>query len=73
LSSVGFIDAGATLHARTAEELEAAVRLALDVSEPRPEVIARTKTQARAFLSAEYHALDGRSAARCAEAIGRLD
>jgi len=68
LSGIDFIDAGATFHARTPEELEDAVRSVLDASGR----VAGVKARARAFLKGEYYAVDGRSAERCAETISGL-
>jgi UDP-N-acetylglucosamine 2-epimerase len=65
IQKVDFIDRGATVHVRTAQELEAAVRGILAAGGLGDDVGAR----AAAYLQGAFLALDGRSAQRGAEAL----
>ncbi|MBI3837568.1 MAG: UDP-N-acetylglucosamine 2-epimerase [Planctomycetia bacterium] len=63
-----FIDFGATAHVTTPEALEAAVREVLAAGAPRAEVQSRVQM----YLKAAFHALDGRSSSRGAEALREM-
>ncbi len=65
IHEVDFIDFGTTAHVTTPEALEAAVREVLAAGAPRAEVQARVQK----YLKAAFHALDGRSSQRGAEAL----
>jgi UDP-N-acetylglucosamine 2-epimerase len=65
IHEVDFIDAGATIHVRTAESLENAVREILAARGPREDV----RSQVQAYLNAAFFALDGCSSNRGAKAL----
>ena len=65
LLEVDFINFGATAHVTTPDALEAAVREILATGVPRAEVQANVET----YLKAAFHALDGHSSRRGAEAL----
>jgi hypothetical protein len=64
IESADFIQFGATVHVRSGEALIAAVRNILARGAP-----GETRLRAEAFLRQAFHALDGRSAERGAEAL----
>lgn len=64
---IDFIDEGATLHCRTGDELEAAVRQVL--AGPAP---AELHARAQAYVASAYYKLDGRAAERGADVICHL-
>jgi UDP-N-acetylglucosamine 2-epimerase len=66
LKGVSFIDAGATLHARTPAELEAHLRSVLSSGSP------RQPAGTAAFLHDAFFALDGQSARRVADLLHSL-
>ncbi|REK10854.1 MAG: hypothetical protein DWQ37_15555 [Planctomycetota bacterium] len=68
IHGVDFIDAGATLHVRSGEELVSGVRAMLEAGGPPAE----TQRRIDALLKESFHALDGRAAQRCAAAVGDL-
>ncbi len=68
IHDVDFIDLGATTHTRTPDELIQRVRAILEVGGDDPGVHERAK----AYLQRAFFALDGRSAARGAEAIAEM-
>jgi hypothetical protein len=65
LRDVAFIEAGATLHVTTDDELDDAVRSVLRS----PARVVEVRTKASEYLARNYHALDGGSAARAAGVI----
>ncbi len=68
LLGVDFIETGATLHVTTEGQLEDAVRTAVSC----PERLTEVKSSATSFFRREFFGLDGRTAERCAEAVGRF-
>jgi UDP-N-acetylglucosamine 2-epimerase len=67
IRNADFIDAGATMHVETYEQLEAAVRSILTAGPPD-----ELRRQAQAFVKDAFFALDGRSAERGARAVAEL-
>ena len=68
IRGVDFIDAGATTHVRTGDELVAAVRAVLQRPGHEDALVERV----RLYLARAFHALDGRSAERGAQSIRQL-
>jgi UDP-N-acetylglucosamine 2-epimerase len=65
IHDVDFIEAGATVHVRTAESLENAVREILAARRPREDVESRVQ----AYLNAAFFALEGCTSSRGAKAL----